>query len=144
MEAKLPWRDWKIRKTFLDSWNPSRDSFSSTNSLVDYSIVFQDSCPTLPLEANPRGIPIDFRWITIHLSCFRSFSQSIVQHFSSADPIGVSSGRWLLILQAGSSSISNHRCEVEADSREIYEEPITENASIAIACDDGCVRIYNS
>ncbi|KAI3806646.1 hypothetical protein L1987_22558 [Smallanthus sonchifolius] len=33
--------------------------------------------------------------------------------------------------------------EVEADSRELYEEPVTENASIAIACDDGCVRIYN-
>lgn len=33
--------------------------------------------------------------------------------------------------------------EVEADSFELYEEPITENLSIAIACDDGCVRIYN-
>ncbi|XP_076946163.1 WD repeat-containing protein PCN-like [Bidens hawaiensis] len=33
--------------------------------------------------------------------------------------------------------------EIEADSLELYEEPVTENASIAIACDDGCVRIYN-
>ncbi|KAI7724815.1 hypothetical protein M8C21_021013, partial [Ambrosia artemisiifolia] len=33
--------------------------------------------------------------------------------------------------------------DVEADSLELYEEPITENASMAIACDDGCVRIYN-
>lgn len=33
--------------------------------------------------------------------------------------------------------------EVEADSLDLYEEPITENASIAIACDDGCVRLYN-
>ncbi|KAK9065678.1 hypothetical protein SSX86_015079 [Deinandra increscens subsp. villosa] len=33
--------------------------------------------------------------------------------------------------------------EVEGDSLELYEEPFTENASIAVACDDGCVRIYN-
>ncbi|KAI3760715.1 hypothetical protein L1987_51114 [Smallanthus sonchifolius] len=33
--------------------------------------------------------------------------------------------------------------EVEADSLELYEERFTENASIAVACDDGCVRIYN-
>ncbi|MFS7977980.1 putative transcription factor WD40-like family [Helianthus anomalus] len=33
--------------------------------------------------------------------------------------------------------------EVEANSRELYEEPFTENASIAVACDDGCVRLYN-
>lgn len=30
-------------------------------------------------EGNPRGIPIDFRWITIHLSRFRSFSQSVAR-----------------------------------------------------------------
>ncbi|KAJ0699960.1 putative transcription factor WD40-like family [Helianthus annuus] len=33
--------------------------------------------------------------------------------------------------------------EVEANSLELYEEPFTENASIAVACDDGCVRLYN-
>lgn len=33
--------------------------------------------------------------------------------------------------------------EVEADSLELYEEPVTGNESIAIACDDGCVRLYN-
>ncbi|XP_076959974.1 WD repeat-containing protein PCN-like [Bidens hawaiensis] len=33
--------------------------------------------------------------------------------------------------------------EVEADSFELYEEPFTSNASIAVACDDGCVRLYN-
>ncbi|KAD6119610.1 hypothetical protein R6Q59_025594 [Mikania micrantha] len=33
--------------------------------------------------------------------------------------------------------------EIEADSLDLYEEPLTEYASIAIACDDGCVRIYN-
>ncbi|GJT01612.1 U3 small nucleolar RNA-associated protein 4 [Tanacetum coccineum] len=33
--------------------------------------------------------------------------------------------------------------EAEADSLELYEEPITESTSIAIACDDGCVRIYS-
>ncbi|KAJ9560351.1 hypothetical protein OSB04_005511 [Centaurea solstitialis] len=33
--------------------------------------------------------------------------------------------------------------EVEIDSLELYEEPCTDSASIAIACDDGCVRIYN-
>lgn len=33
--------------------------------------------------------------------------------------------------------------EVEADSLELYEEPITESTRIAIACDDGCVRIYS-
>lgn len=33
--------------------------------------------------------------------------------------------------------------EVEGSARELYEESITDNASIAIACDDGCVRLYN-
>ncbi|KAM0027420.1 putative transcription factor WD40-like family [Helianthus debilis subsp. tardiflorus] len=33
--------------------------------------------------------------------------------------------------------------EVEANSLELYEEQFTENASIAVACDDGCVRLYN-
>ncbi|KAJ9560489.1 hypothetical protein OSB04_005649 [Centaurea solstitialis] len=33
--------------------------------------------------------------------------------------------------------------EVEIDSLELYEEPCSDTASIAIACDDGCVRIYN-
>lgn len=33
--------------------------------------------------------------------------------------------------------------EGEANSLELYEEPLSENANIAIACDDGCVRIYN-
>nr|GEX58270.1 WD repeat-containing protein PCN-like isoform X1 [Tanacetum cinerariifolium] len=33
--------------------------------------------------------------------------------------------------------------EVEADSLELYEEPITETISIAIACDDSHVRIYS-
>nr|KAJ0225452.1 hypothetical protein LSAT_V11C100000180 [Lactuca sativa] len=33
--------------------------------------------------------------------------------------------------------------EVEGDSVELYEEPITGNACIAIACDDGCVRLYD-
>ncbi|XP_071737627.1 WD repeat-containing protein PCN-like [Rutidosis leptorrhynchoides] len=33
--------------------------------------------------------------------------------------------------------------EVEADSLELYEEPITESVSVAVACDDGCVRLYN-
>ncbi|GJZ56426.1 WD repeat-containing protein PCN-like protein isoform X1 [Tanacetum coccineum] len=33
--------------------------------------------------------------------------------------------------------------EVEADSLELYEEPITKTTSIAIACDDSCVRIYS-
>nr|GEY05619.1 ubiquitin carboxyl-terminal hydrolase 13-like isoform X1 [Tanacetum cinerariifolium] len=31
--------------------------------------------------------------------------------------------------------------EVEADSLELYEEPITETTSIVITCDDSCVRI---
>ncbi|KAJ0853870.1 putative transcription factor WD40-like family [Helianthus annuus] len=34
--------------------------------------------------------------------------------------------------------------EIEADSLELHEEPIIENASIALTCDDGCVRIYNT
>ncbi|GJS98826.1 U3 small nucleolar RNA-associated protein 4 [Tanacetum coccineum] len=33
--------------------------------------------------------------------------------------------------------------KVEADSLELYEEPITETTSIAIVCDDSCVRIYS-
>ncbi|GJY83581.1 WD repeat-containing protein PCN-like protein isoform X1 [Tanacetum coccineum] len=33
--------------------------------------------------------------------------------------------------------------EVEADSLELYEEPITKTTSITIACDDSCVRIYS-
>ncbi|KAI3685876.1 hypothetical protein L6452_35137 [Arctium lappa] len=33
--------------------------------------------------------------------------------------------------------------EVEVNSLELYEEPFIDNASIAIACDDGCVRIYD-
>lgn len=33
--------------------------------------------------------------------------------------------------------------EVEADSLELYEEPFSGNACIAIACDDGCVRLYD-
>ncbi|KAL8225435.1 hypothetical protein R6Q57_017992 [Mikania cordata] len=37
----------------------------------------------------------------------------------------------------------NSESEVEGDSLELYEEPTTENASIAIACDDGCVRIFS-
>ncbi|KAM0056184.1 putative transcription factor WD40-like family [Helianthus debilis subsp. tardiflorus] len=34
--------------------------------------------------------------------------------------------------------------EIEVDSLELHEEPIIKNASIALACDDGCVRIYNT
>ncbi|KAI3491235.1 hypothetical protein L1887_44492 [Cichorium endivia] len=33
--------------------------------------------------------------------------------------------------------------EVEADSLELYEEPFNGTACIAVACDDGCVRIYD-
>ncbi|XP_024971935.1 WD repeat-containing protein PCN-like [Cynara cardunculus var. scolymus] len=33
--------------------------------------------------------------------------------------------------------------EIEVDSLELYEDPFTDNTSLAIACDDGYVRIYN-
>ncbi|XP_057974172.1 WD repeat-containing protein PCN-like [Malania oleifera] len=33
--------------------------------------------------------------------------------------------------------------EDDADSVELSEQPVNENLSVALACDDGCVRIYN-
>ncbi|GKA98232.1 hypothetical protein Tco_0826169, partial [Tanacetum coccineum] len=41
------------------------------------------------------------------------------------------------------SCLGHANAKVEVDSLKLYEEPITETTSIAIACDDSCVRIYS-
>nr|XP_043636645.1 WD repeat-containing protein PCN-like [Erigeron canadensis] len=73
------------------------------------------------------------------------------------DPIGVSIWQMAAYQKPDLASLENAHAtdkplgngditsdsEVESDSLELYEEPLIESSSIAIACDDGCVRIYN-
>lgn len=45
---------------------------------------------------------------------------------------------------AGSSSDEdNSETDSEDDSLELHEEVTSQNTRLAVACDDGCVRIYN-
>lgn len=44
---------------------------------------------------------------------------------------------------AGSSSDEDSETDSEDDLMELHEEVASQNTRLAVACDDGCVRIYN-